>query len=317
MDVQTVAAPPEAPASTIQTPTRSGWERWRDRYLGIYLSISPFFIIFAIFGLFPIAFALYIAFQQWNGIGDMTFVGLDQFRYLVTDPLFRKSILVTIQIWIISTVPMLLLALGLAFLLNQAMRFRMTYRVAFFLPNVTSLVAIAIIFSSIFGNQFGLLNAGLQGIGAERIAWLNEPWGIKVAIAAMVVWRWTGYNAIIYLAGLQAIPDDLYEAAKVDGATQWNLFKDITVPLLRPVILFTLITSSIGGLQLFTEPQILVGNTGGPNNEGLTMVLYLYQQAFVQNQFGYGAAIGWGLFAIIVLFSIANYLIVGRRSDNG
>lgn len=296
----------------LQAPTRGGFQRWRERYLGIYLSIAPFFLIFLVFGLFPIGFAFFLAFQSWDGIGPMRYVGLDQFRYLITDTFFIKSIWVTLQIWIISTIPMLLLALGLAFLLNQNLHGRMFYRVAYFIPNVTSLVAIAIIFSSIFGNQFGLLNALLQGLGVDRIEWLNDPWGIKIAIATMVVWRWLGYNAIIYLAGLQVIPEDLYEAARLDGATQWNVFKDITVPLLRPVILFTVVTSTIGGMQLFTEAQVLVGNSGGPGREGLTMVLYLYEQAFVQNQFGYGAAIGWGLFVVIVLFSILNWKLVGQ-----
>jgi cellobiose transport system permease protein len=299
----------------VTAPSRSGFQRWREKYLGIYLSISPFFIIFFIFGLFPIGFALYLAFQSWDGIGPMRYVGLDQFQYLITDGTFRKSLWVTLQIWLISTIPMLLLALGLAFLLNQHIRGRTVYRVAYFIPNVTSLVAIAIIFASIFGNQFGLLNAGLQGMGLDRVQWLNDPWGIKIAIATMVVWRWTGYNAIIYLAGLQAIPEDLYEAARLDGASQWSIFKDITVPLLRPVILFTVITSTIGGMQLFTEPQVLVGNSGGPGREGLTMVLYLYEQAFVQNQFGYGAAIGWGLFVIIVAFSLMNWALVGRTGE--
>jgi cellobiose transport system permease protein len=300
------------PYQELHAPGRGGFQRWRERYLGIYLAISPFFILFLIFGLFPIGFALFLAFQSWDGIGPMRYVGLDQFHYLVTDPTFRKSLWVTLQIWVISTIPMLALALVLAFLLNQEIRGRSLYRVAFFIPNVTSLVAIAIIFASIFGNQFGLLNAFLRGVGLDRVEWLNDAWGIKIAIATMVVWRWTGYNAIIYLAGLQAIPGDLYEAAKLDGATQWNIFRDITIPLLRPVILFTVITSTIGGLQLFTEPQVLVGNSGGPGNEGLTMVLYLYQQAFVQDQFGYGAAIGWGLFVIIVAFSIMNWALIGR-----
>lgn len=319
MSSQTIAS--EAPVTTprngasYQAPTRTGWQRWRDKYLGIYLSISPFFILFLIFGLFPIVFSLYLSFHAWDGIGEMTFVGLDQFAYLVTDTQFLKSLSVTLIIWVISTIPMLALALLLAFLLNQEIRGKTVYRVTYFIPNVTSLVAIAIIFASIFGNQFGLLNAALQGLGLDRVEWLNDPWGIKIAIATMVAWRWTGYNAIIYLSGLQAINNDLYEAARVDGATQWNVFKDITVPLLRPVILFTVITSTIGGFQLFTEPQILVGNSGGPNNEGLTMVLYLYEQAFVQNQFGYGAAIGWGLFAIIVVFSIINWRMIGSRSD--
>ena len=300
---------------SLSQPAISPARRAVGKYLPLYASIAPFYIIFLIFGLFPIVFSGYLAFQSWDGIGPMHFVGLEQFRYLLTDNLFWQSILITLEIWVISTIPMLCLALGLAFLLNQHLAGKTIYQIAYFIPNVTSLVAIAIIFSSIFGNQFGLLNALLQGLGLDRIEWLNTPWGIRIAIATMVVWRWTGYNAIIYLAGLQAIPGDLYEAAKLDGGSSWNLFKDVTVPLLRPVILFTVITSTIGGLQIFTEPQVLIGNNGGPGNAGMTMVLYLYQQAFVQNQFGYGAAIGWGLFVVIIVFSIVNWRILNRPSD--
>jgi cellobiose transport system permease protein len=296
-------------------PNVSAARRFMQRHIGKYLAIAPFYVLFLVFGLFPIIFAGYLAFQNWDGIGPMQYVGLSQFRYLVTDEIFRQSIVNTLLIWIMSTIPMLLLALVLAFMLNQQFSAKSVYRAAFFIPNVTSLVAIAIIFSSLFGNQFGLINAALQGLGQDRFEWLNEAWGIKIAISAMVIWRWTGYNAIIYLSGLQAIPDDLYDAAKVDGGNSWNLFRDITVPLLRPVILFTVITSTIGGMQIFTEAQVLVGNSGGPGREGLTMVLYLYQQAFEQNQFGYGAAIGWGLFIIIILFSIFNWRVLNRSDD--
>jgi len=311
----TSSTPASVSEHGLLAPTVSRGKRWRQKYLGSYLSIAPFYVLFLIFGIFPIFFALFLAFQNWDGISQMHYVGLDQFRYLATDEIFRKAIVNSLIIWIISTIPQLVLALGLAFLLNQSIRGKMLFRVAFFIPNVTSLVAIAIIFSSIFGNQFGLLNAAMQAIGIDRYEWLNTPWGIKIAIATMVVWRWTGYNAIIYLAGLQAISDDIYDAAKIDGGNTWNLFKDITVPLLRPVILFTVITSTIGGLQIFTEPQVLVGNGGGPGHEGMTMVLYLYQQAFIQNQFGYGAAVGWGLFVIILVFSLINYKLISRPSD--
>ncbi len=287
------------------------WQRAAG-YLPVYASIAPFYILFAVFGLFPIFFSLYISFHSWDGIGPMRFVGLEQFEYLVTDNNFWISIVNTLVIWIMSTIPMLFLALVIAFLLNSQIRYRGAYRVAYFIPNVTSIVAIAIIFGSIFGNHFGLLNSVLHAIGLHQVQWLNNPWGIKVAIASMVVWRWTGYNAIIYLAGLQSIPGVLYEAARVDGASTPQIFFRITIPLLRPVILFTVITSTIGGMQLFTEPQILVGNSGGPGQAGLTMVLYLYQQAFTKNLFGYGAAIGWGLFVIIVLFSAINWRVVQR-----
>ena len=288
----TPGGPRPAPSSgTLQQPTVGAWTKFRQRYMAQYIAIAPFYIIFAIFGLFPIVFALYLAFQNWDGIAPMEYVGLAQFQYLISDRLFYDSVVNTLIIWVISTVPMLAFALVLAFMLNQSIRGKTLYRIGFFIPNVTSIVAIAIVFGSLFGNQFGLINALLRSLGADQIGWLTSDFGIKFTVAAMVIWRWTGYNAIIYLAGLQAIPDDLYDAAKVDGASTLQLFKDITVPLLRPVILFTVITSTIGGLQIFTEPQVLFGNsTGGPGAAGQTMVLYLYDQAFVQNQFGYGAA---------------------------
>ncbi|MGW5359445.1 carbohydrate ABC transporter permease [Actinopolymorpha pittospori] len=315
MTTTPLAAPASAGEPGSTTRTHAG--RTKSELFSLYLAISPFYILFAIFGLFPILFSFYLSFQNWNGIGDMHFVGLAQYQFMLSDPTFWKSILNTFEIWFISTIPMLFFALVIAFLLNQKIRGRSAYRIAFFIPNVTSIVAIAIIFGSIFANQFGLTNALLSSLHLDTIEWLNTPWGIKFAIAAMVVWRWTGYNAIIYLAGLQAIPTELYEAARVDGASLRQVFFRITVPMLRPIILFTVITSTIGGMQLFTEPQVLVGNGGGPGNEGQTMVLYLYEQAFVNNQFGYGAAIGWGLFVIMIAFSLINWRLVQGRGERG
>jgi cellobiose transport system permease protein len=288
-------------------------KRFRE-YLPLYVAISPFYIIFAVFGIFPIGYSLYLAFHAWDGIGPMKYVGLEQFRYLLTDGDFYHSILVTFEIWVISTIPMLFIAMVIAVLLNSNVRFRSAYRIAYFIPNITSLVAIAIIFGSVFANSFGLGNAFLQAIGVGQVSWLSDPWGIKFAIAVMVIWRWTGYNAIIYLAGLQAIPGDLFEAARIDGASAIQTFFRVTVPMMRPIILFTVITSTIGGMQIFTEAQVLVGDTGGPGKAGLTMVLYLYQQAFTNSDFGYGAAIGWGLFVILILFSAINWRLVQGRS---
>jgi len=297
-------------ASGLRRPNR-----FRE-YLPIYLSISPFYIIFAVFGLFPIGFSLYLAFHAWDGIGPMKYVGLEQFRYLLTDNAFWRSLLNTLEIWVISTIPMLFIAMVIAVLLNSNVRFRGFYRVAYFIPNITSLVAIAIIFGSVFANSYGLFNAFLHAVGLSEVQWLSDPWGIRVAIAVMVIWRWTGYNAIIYLAGLQALPGDLFEAARIDGASAIQTFFRITVPMMRPIILFTVITSTIGGMQIFTEPQVLLPNPvadgGGPGNAGQTVVLYLYQQAFDNNQFGYGAAIGWGLFIVLIIFSIINWRLVQR-----
>jgi cellobiose transport system permease protein len=280
-----------------------------------YAAISPFFILFAVFGAFPVLFSIWISFHSWDGIGAMKWVGLQQYSYLLGDPQFWQSISNTLIIWVLSTVPMLLLALVIANALHNATRFRSFYRIAYFIPNVTSVVAVTMVFGSIFSNNFGLLNAFLQSIGLTKIEWLTQPWGIKIAIATIVTWRWVGYNAIIFLAGLQAISADVYEAAKVDGASSRQIFWRITVPLLRPVILFTAVTSTIGGLQIFTESQVLVGDTGGPGGSGMTIVSYLYQSAFLDNQFGYGAAIGWALFILIVLFSIINWRLIGGGDE--
>lgn len=312
----TTATPPEASPAAPE----SAQKRRRRELLPLYVAISPFYIVFAIFGVFPILFSLYLSFQDWNGIGDMQFIGLGQYEYMLTDPQFYKSVVNTFEIWVISTIPMLFLALIIAFMLNQQIRFRSAYRIAYFLPNVTSIVAIAIIFGSIFSDQFGLINAGLEWLGLGQLSWLSSPWPMKIAVAAMIIWRWTGYNAMIYLAGLQAIPTELYEAARVDGASWIQVFFRITIPMLRPIILFTVIMSTVGGMQVFTEPQILFPQPaagGGPGNEAQTMVLFLYEQAFIQNDFGYGAAIGWGLFVIMILFSIINWRLVqgaGTRS---
>ncbi len=289
---------------------------WREikKNKGPYLLISPFFITFIIFGLFPVVFSVYLALSSWDGIGDMEFVGLRNFEFLIKDAMFWKSIANTLLIWFISTVPMIVLALIIAFLLNSAfVKFSEFYKTLYFLPNVTAIVAVAIIFGVIFAPSYGLINYFLTTLGFDAIDWHNNSLGVKVAVAAMIIWRWTGYNAIIFLAGLQKIPESLYEAARIDGASTKDIFLKITIPLLKPVLLFVVITSTIGGMQTFVEPQLLVGNSGGAGGEGMTIVLYLYQQAFVKNLYGYGSAIAIGLFAIIMLFSLINWKVVDQK----
>ncbi|WP_193104099.1 carbohydrate ABC transporter permease [Brachybacterium sp. FME24] len=284
--------------------------------LPLYAAISPFYLLFAIFGLFPILFSIVLSFTNWDGMGDVSFVGLAQYQYLVTDGRFWNAVGNTFIIWFLSTIPMLSLAMVIAFLLHQNIRFTKFYRVAFFLPNVTSMVAMAIVFGSVFSDTFGLVNSALTALGIDTVPWLSSSWGIKITISIMVIWRFTGYNAIIYLAGLQSIPIDMYDAAKVDGANLWQVFSRITVPMMRPIILFTVITSTIGGLSLFTEPQVLLGDSGGAGEAGMTIVLYQYNQAFTQFDFGYGSAIAWALFLIAAVFSIINWRLVSGRGDD-
>jgi cellobiose transport system permease protein len=207
-------------------------------------------------------------------------------------------------------------------MLNSTVRFTAFYRIAYFIPNITSLVAMAIFFGAVFSTNFGLVNAVLQALNLPAVNWLTNPLGMKIAVATVMTWQWTGYNAIIYLAGLQAIPSEVYEAAKVDGAGPIQTFFRITIPMLRPIILFTVVVSTITGMQSFTESQVLFGtnttlnpNTGGPGKGALTMVLYFYHQAFDNRDFGYGAAIAWAVFLVVMLFAAINWRLVQRREN--
>ncbi|WP_305919226.1 carbohydrate ABC transporter permease [Nonomuraea turcica] len=292
---------------------------WR-RYWPQYLSISPFFLLFTVFMLVPVLFSLFLAFHKWDGLGEMEFVGPRNFELLMQDGRFWLALQNTFLIWFMSTIPMLFLALVVANMLNSAVRFAGFYRIAYFVPNVTSVVAVTIFFGSVFSTNFGLINAILQGLSASPVPWLVNEWTIKIVIAAIIGWQWTGYNAIIYLAGLQAIPSELYEAAKIDGAGPVQLFFRVTIPMLRPIILFTVVVSTINGMQIFTEPQVLFGinsannaSSGGPGGAGLTAILYFYREAFNNNDYGYGAAIAWAVFVVILLFTAINWRLVQRR----
>lgn len=300
-------------------PAATGVKRNPLRYWPQYVAVSPFFVLFAVFGLFPLGFSAWLAFHRWDGISPVTFAGFDQFRFLAADATFRKAVVNTIIIWIMATVPMLIMSLGIASMLNAIKRFKTFYQVVLFLPSVTSVVAIAIFFKAIFNNQVGIINQALTAIGLPAVEWLSGYWTIKIVLAVLMTWQWVGYNAILYYAGLQAISNEVYEAAKLDGAGALRTFVSITVPLLRPVILFTVVISTIGGLQTFAEPQVLFGsnasinpNSGGPGQAGLTMVLYFYQQAFNNNNFGYGAAIAYAVFAVVAVFALINWRLTAR-----
>lgn len=288
------------------------WKRVRKNKT-VYLFISPFYILFAIFGLFPVVFSFYLAMQKWDGLSPMQYIGFKNFELVLTDSQFWQSVLNTFIIWIESTIPMLFFALIIAFLLNSAfVKLRSFWRFAFFLPNVTSIVAEAVLFGAFFQTKFGILNWFLGLLGIHPVDWLNQNFWLQIAIAILIIWRYTGYNSIIFLAGLQAISEEIYDAAKIDGASTRQIFFRITIPMVRPIILFTVIMSTIGGMQIFTEPQVLTNSTGGPGHGGLTMALYLYNEAFGSHLFGYGAAIGWFLFLIILAFSVLNSLLVNR-----
>lgn len=281
-----------------------------------YVFISPFYILFIIFGLVPILFSFVLAFSQWDGIGNFEYIGLANFQRMIRDANFWRSIWNTLVIWVISTVPQLSIALLVAYVTNlTVIRHKTFYKVAFFLPYVTSIVAVVLIFSAVFGTDFGLMNALLRYLGMEPLKWLRNKTLVRIVISLMIIWRFTGYNMVIYLAGLQKIPMDLYEASKIDGATAFQTFTRVVAPLMKPIILFTVIMSTIGGLQVFAEPQVLLGNATTPEAGGMTLVFYLYDQAFTRRNFGYGSALSWGLVILIGFFSILNTLAVNGKKD--
>ncbi|MET7282931.1 sugar ABC transporter permease [Kribbella sp. NPDC005582] len=282
-------------------------------YWRFYLALSPFYVLFLVFGLYPMASTILLAFQKWDGFSARQMVGLQNFAFLIEDSTFWLALKNTVVLFFMSTVPTLAIALILAVMLNSAVRFSSVYRIAYFIPNITSLVAAAIFFAAVFSTNFGLINSGLRALGLPSQDWLGQPWGIKIAISTMIVWQWAGYNTIIYLAGLQAIPKEQYEAAKVDGAGAVRTFFQITLPQLRPVVLFTVVTSTIGGLQTFTEPQVMVGNSGGVGQSGMTIVMYFYSQAFLNNDYGYAAAIALSIFMLVLLFTAINWKLIGGR----
>ncbi|WIJ46878.1 carbohydrate ABC transporter permease [Curtobacterium citreum] len=312
----TTVAPSLAGPGQQTRPRRRGLRRtWP-----MYLAVAPFFILFIAFGLYPTLYSLVLSFQDWNGLGDPTWVGLENFQKLFADPTFYLSIRNTFVIFALSTFPMLVIAIAVAAMLNNAVRFSTAYRIAYFVPNITSVVAMAVLFGSIFGQNFGLANTLLQGIGLPAVPWLSTPLGIQVTVSLLITYQWTGYNAIIFLAGMQSIGAEVYEAAKIDGAGAFRSFFSITLPLLRPTVIFVLVVSTITGLQSFTEAQVLTTtagstNSGGAGQGGLTMVLYFYQQAFGFNRFGYGAAIAWGVFLIVVVFTIISWRFTAGRKE--
>lgn len=306
--------------TTVQHPGtwQRRFHRW-DLRASPYLYIAPFFLLFAAFGLFPLGYTAWVSLHDWSLLAPgHTFVGLANYRELLADPYFWNALRNTVSILVLGTVPQLLLALLLAHLLTLRLRGQTFFRMGMLLPNVASVVAVAVIFSQLFSRDFGLINWLLELGGLGRIDWQAGTASSHVAIAVMIVWKWTGYNALIYLAAMQAVPRDFYESATIDGASALRQLRSITVPTIRPTIIFTVIISTIYGLQIFAEPQLFAGGgadslTGGSSRQFQTLTLYLYEHGFHRGfQFGYAAATAWVMFGIIVLASIANYLVIRR-----
>ncbi len=221
-----------------------------------------------------------------------------------------------------STIPQLVLALGLAALLNSRLRARSFFRAGVLVPNVITVVAVGVVFAQIFGRDYGIANWLLSFVGVGDgpdgpIYWQANRFLSHIAISFIVTWRWTGYNALIYLAAMQAIPADIYEAARIDGASPWRTFWSVTVPMIKPTVIFTAIVSTIGGLQLFAEPLLfddggLASGTGGSDRQFQTLTMYLYEHGFTLFNSGYASAVAWMLFLLVVVVALINFALTRR-----
>ena len=292
---------------------------WK-RKLAPYLFVSPFFIGYAVFFVIPVLFSLRLSFFRQQGINDdPRYIGLDNYANLLQDDLFIKSLLNTTYYALGSIFVIVPLALLLAVLLSlPKLRMREFFRLLFFTPNVTSGVVVGIIFGLVFNEQYGLINNFiLQPLGLERVRWLRDPAWVMPAIIILGVWKFTGLNALYFMVGLQNVPPEFHEAALVDGANRWQVFRYVTLPLLRPVLAFVLSYAIIGSYNLFAEPVTLLSDTtGGPNNAGMTMTMYLYNTGFRELKLGYAAASGYALALIIVVLTVIQlFLVRAFRED--
>ncbi|HEX2864934.1 MAG TPA: sugar ABC transporter permease [Deinococcales bacterium] len=293
-------------------PTAAGRASRLRRESVPYAFLSPYLIIFAAFWAWPILDSILLSFQD-SRLGQGAGFSLANWRRLATDPFFASALKNTLSILAIQVPTMLALALMLAVALNSPLlRLKGLYRFAFFAPLVVGTVAYSAVFRLLFNTEFGAVNGLLQSLGLGRVDWLFSATPAMILIMLAVTWRWTGYNAIILLAGLQSIPGELYEAAAIDGAGAWTSFTRITVPMLRPSLLFTLVLSIIGTLQLFTEPALITNSVNG--GATTTLGTYLYQQGFRSFNFGYASAIAYTVAFIAGIFSLVQLRLFGRES---
>lgn len=279
----------------------------RRKAIAAYLMILPWIIGFIWFTAGPMVFSLVLTFTNWDIIQPPTPAGFHNFAVLFRDPLFWKS-LYNSAYYTVFFVPLsLMLALAMALLLNRDLPGIALFRTLYYLPNLTPTVAMSVLWLWIFNPSFGILNIGLGFLHLPQANWLNDPHTVKWAFIIMGLWT-VGTTMIIFLAGLQGIPKQLYEAAQIDGAGRWNSFLHVTIPMLSPMIFFNLLLGIIGGLQAgFTTSYVMT--KGGPDNASLFYDLYLYEKAFEELHMGYGSALAWVLFIIILVFTLFQFYL--------
>ena len=309
-----------AETSVMKRPHLSLVAKVRQKWIEIYkarwpyLFISPFYILFLIFGVYPILLSLYLSFTEWKGLGPIKFVGLQNFELLFKDKVFWQSMTNGIILFFMYVPIMTFMALVLAVILNsKRVRGFRFFRTLLFIPYIMNIVAAGFTFRLLLNQKYGLVNALLGIVNIPPVPWLESIWGGRVSLCLLVIWAWLGYNMVIMLAGLQTIPSELTEAALIDGASSIQAFFYVTIPLMRPVILFSVVLSTMGSFNLFSEIYNLTG--GGPINATLTPVIVIFNQAFENFRLGYASAMAYLYFIILFVLTLLQFRYFGQQVD--
>ncbi len=284
-----------------------------NRSISSYLLISPYLLHVLVFVLFPVGFSLFLSFHEWNIIGPMNYVGTANYEKLFQDQYFIKSLRNTLVFLMIHIPLQIIIALGLAVILNEKLWFRAFFRGAFFMPVVVSGVVVTILWQQLYGFEMGSINTFLMWLGFDKVGWLIDPVWAMPSIAIMATWKNVGLYVILFLVGLQSVPKSLYEASELEGATRWQQFWHITLPVINPTVIMVMILSTIGGFSLFIEPYVMTG--GGPLNSTLSSVLYIYKQGFFYYHMGYAATLGLILALIILTVVFIQRLVIEKKQS--
>jgi len=304
----------KAVVRTAERAAGGGIFRFQQRFAP-YLFVSPFLILFTVFGLYPIVKSIALSLYATNGPKDHVFVGLSNYRFLFTDPDFGVAVRNTAVYTFWTVFLQLPLALGLAILLSQNwLKGRSWFRLAFFSPQLVGQVFVGVLFMVLYVPQYGLVNRGIHAAITSfplDTKWLGDARMVMPALVLTSLWMYVGFNMIYFLAALQAVDRELYEAAMVDGANGWHQFRAVTVPGIKPVAVYVLVMATIGSLQLFELPYTMLQQSAGPDKSGLTIVMYLYQNGFVSGDLGYASAVGWTLALGILTISLIQMRVTG------
>jgi ABC-type sugar transport system permease subunit len=312
LQIGTMLATPDSGVASVGGRSGPRGLRLLWRYRWPFLFVAPFFILFAAFGIYPILFSLWLSFHDWKGVGAMEWVGTANYRFLMRDRIFWGSMRNVVLLFFIYVPVMTFLAVVLATILNAGfLKLQGLWRALIFVPHITSMVAAGFTFRLIFDTRSGFANDALGWFGISPVSWLDDVWWARITLGLMMIWAWLGYNTVIMLAGLQTIPTEVGEAAMVDGANRVQVFRHITVPLLRPVIIFSVTLSIIGTFQMYTEPLILT--QGGPIRATETPVMQIFSTTFANLDFGYAAAMSYVYFVVIVVITLLQFQFVSRE----